>query len=142
MNIANVLTISSRAMRAVDLPHQGLLDVTDLGSNDLQLVIRDIATLVAKMHHHDVPSLVSVILPPVPLKLLKGLLSIVDANQEVVQGLAVAVVELVDPLDAALQILDSLLDLNDGDIESTVADSLIFETANISSSSSLMQTSL
>ena len=99
MNIADVLTIPSRTMRAVDLPHKGLLDVADLSGDNLQLAVRDITTLAAEMHHHHIPLLVPIVLPPVPLKLLEGLLSVVDANREIIQSLAVAIVEPVDPLD-------------------------------------------
>ena len=81
------------------------------------------------MHHHDIPPLVPVVLPPVPLKLLEGLLGVVDVDREVVQSLAVAVVELVDSLNLTFQVLDSLLDLNDGDIEGAMVDSLVFKSS-------------
>ena len=38
------------------------------------------------------------------------------------------VVEVIDPLDMALQILDLLLDLNDGNVKSAMVDSLFFES--------------
>ena len=128
MDVADRLAISMKTMQTVDFPHQGLLDVTDLRGNNLQLAVRDVAALAAEVHHHDVPPLVPVILPPVLLKLLKSLLSVVGVNGEIVQSLAVAVVEFVNPLDVALQILNSFLNLNDGDIQSTMVDSLIFES--------------
>ena len=79
------------------------------------------------MHHHDVPPLISIVLPPVPFELLKSLLSVVDTNGEVVQGLAMAVVEFVNPLDTALQILDSLLNLDDGNVKGAMVNSLILK---------------
>ena len=106
----------------MNLPHQGLLDVADLDGNDLQLAFKDIMMLAAKMHHYHVPFLVSVILSPVPFKLLESLLGVIKTDGEVVHGLAVGVVELVDPLDTALQILDPLLNLDDGNIEDTMVD--------------------
>ena len=128
MDITDGLAIPMRTMRAVDLPHQGLLDVTDLCGDNLQLVVRDIAALAAEVHHHDVPPLIPIVLPPVPLKLLEGLLSVVDADGEVVQSLTVTIVELVDPLDMTLQVLDSFLNLNDGDVQGAMVDLLVFES--------------
>ena len=84
MEIANRLAISTRAMQAMDFPHQGLLNVTDLSGDDLQLVLQDIVTLAAKVHHHDIPPLVSIVFPPIPLKLLKSLFCVVDVDGEVI----------------------------------------------------------
>ena len=128
MKIADGLSISMRTMQAVDFPHQGLLDVTNLDSHNLQLAFKNIVMLTAEMHHHHVPLLIPIVLPPVPFKLLKSLLSVIKTDGEVVHGFTTCVVEFVDPLDTALQVLDLLLDLDNGNIEGTVIDSLIFES--------------
>ena len=113
----------------MDLPHQGLLDVADLCGNNLQLAVHNVTTLAAEMHHHHVPPLISIVLPLVPFELLESLLSVVDTNGEVVQGLAMAVVEFVNPLDTALQILDSLLNLDDGNVKGAMVNSLILKSS-------------
>ena len=129
MKIADRFAIAPRTMRAVDLPHQGLLDVADLCGNNLQLAVHNVTTLAAEMHHHHVPPLISIVLPLVPFELLESLLGVVNMNGEVVQCFAVAVVEFVDPLGATLQILNPLLNLYNGNIKGTMVDSLIFKSS-------------
>ena len=112
----------------MDFPHQGLLNITNLNSHDLQLAFKNVTTLAVEMCHHHIPLLILVVLSPVPFKLLQRLLGVIKTNGEVIHRFAVGVVELVDPLDVAFQVLDPLLYLDDGDIENAIVDSLIFES--------------
>ena len=64
---ADRLSGPAETMRAVDLPHQSLLDILDLGGHYVQLVLQHVVALAIKMGHHDVPLLVLIVLPPVPL---------------------------------------------------------------------------
>ena len=113
----------------MDLPHQGLLNVANLRSHNIQLALKNVTTLAVEMGHHDIPLLVLVVLPPVPLKLFQRLLDVVETNGEVVHGSAMGVVEIIDPLNAALQVLDPLLNLDDSDVESAMVNSLVLESS-------------